>query len=474
MKIKRIEKLPVLLTKVGLLSRPRQVAAYARVSTTSIEQGASLDAQLDYYEQYIGSRPNWQLVGVYYDSGISGLSHKNRDGFNRMIQDALDGKIDLIVTKSLSRFARNTVDTLTTIRRLKAAGIEVYFEKENIFTLDSKGEFLITLMSSMAQEESRSISENITWGQRKRFADGRYSVAYRHFLGYDQGGTNKLVINQSEAVTVRLIYRLFLEGKTERAISMYLEDRSIPSPGGKPRWHKNVVYNILSNEKYKGDALLQKSFTVDFLSKKMKKNEGELPKYYVEKGHEPIVSDEVFALVQEERAKRLSRHGHYSCKPNLSSKIICGVCGSYFGPKIAHSNNKYRHVFWRCNSFYDGMAHSPVVQDADLRECCHAAIVTQIHNHPDVVAVCSVMLQTYLPCLSVSEVLDLIMKVLHGAERGTHYEEKTCRLLVEQIEVSPKGTLRFDFIDGTIWSSPVIHAPAEKSVNLTLDRQETT
>ena len=275
MKIRQVQFTPALLPLLHKGRYVRRVAAYARVSTDSAEQGASLEAQRDYYEQYIKARGNWSLVDIYYDSGISGLSHKKRDGFNRMIADALDGKIDLIVTKSLSRFARNTVDTLTTIRKLKAAGVEVFFEKENIYTLDSKGEFLITLMSSMAQEESRSISENITWGQRKRFADGRYSVPYSHFLGYDKGDTNELIVNPEQAKIVRMIFRLYLEGKTERTISFYLKDRNIPSPSGKQAWSKTTVNSILTNEKYKGDALLQKSFTVDFLSKKVKKNEGD-------------------------------------------------------------------------------------------------------------------------------------------------------------------------------------------------------
>ena len=159
-----------------------QVAAYARVSTEKEEQEHSLEAQTDYFETYIKENPRWEFVGLYVDDGISGLSYHNRDGFNRMVADAIDGKIDLIITKSLSRFARNTVDTLNTIRKLKIAGVGVYFEKEDINTLDSKGEFLITLMSSLAEEESRSISENVKWGQRKRFADGKYSLPYSNSL----------------------------------------------------------------------------------------------------------------------------------------------------------------------------------------------------------------------------------------------------------------------------------------------------
>ena len=191
-------------------ARKLRVAAYARVSTNNEEQLTSYEAQVDYYTRYIQSKDEWQFVEVYTDEGISATNTKKRDGFNRMVADALAGKIDLIITKSISRFARNTVDTLTTVRKLKEKGIEVFFEKENIRTLDGKGELLITIMSSLAQEESRSISENVTWGQRKRFADGKVSLPYRRFLGYEKGPDGLPVIVESEAVIIRLIYRLFL------------------------------------------------------------------------------------------------------------------------------------------------------------------------------------------------------------------------------------------------------------------------
>ncbi len=327
----------------------RKVAAYARVSTDSEEQLSSYEAQVDYYTRYIQSKNNWEFVEVYTDEGISATNTKRRDGFKRMIKDALDKKIDLIITKSVSRFARNTVDTLTTVRKLKEKGVEVYFEKENIYTLDSKGELLITIMSSLAQEESRSISENVTWGQRKRFADGKVSLPYKHFLGYEKGedGVPKLV--EKEAKIVRLIYRLFLEGKSASAIAHYLTKEEIPTPGGKSNWCLSTVRSILKNEKYKGDALLQKGYTVDFLTKKKKKNEGEVPQYYVRNSHEAIISPEVYDLVQEEFQKRAIERAHHSCVSCFSSKIVCGECGSYYGSKVWHSNDKYRKVVWQCN-----------------------------------------------------------------------------------------------------------------------------
>lgn len=217
------------------------------------------------------------------------MNTKHRDGFNRMIRDALAGKIDLIVTKSVSRFARNTVDSLTTIRKLKEAGCECYFQKENIMTFDSKGELLITIMSSLAQEESRSISENVTWGQRKRFSDGKVNIPYGQFLGYRKGADGLPEIVPEEAEIVRRIYRLFLSGKSTNAIATILTDDGIPTPGKKTVWQRTAVESILRNEKYKGSALLQKSFTVDFLTKKTKINGGEVPQYYVENNHPAII-----------------------------------------------------------------------------------------------------------------------------------------------------------------------------------------
>ena len=265
-------------------TKKRRVAAYARVSTDNEEQLTSYEAQVDYYTKYIKANPEWEFVRVYADEGISAVSTKRRDGFREMIADALDGKIDLIVTKSVSRFARNTVDSLVTIRKLKEHGVECYFEKEGIYTFDGKGELLITIMSSLAQEESRSISENVTWGQRKSFSDGKVHLAYTRFLGYEKGEDGRPAVVEEEAAVVRLIYRLFLEGKTPTGISNYLESLQIPSPGGSSRWSKTTIMSILQNEKYKGDALLQKSFTVDFLQKKLKRNEGEVTQYAVAGG----------------------------------------------------------------------------------------------------------------------------------------------------------------------------------------------
>ena len=351
--IKNITVIPATINPITRLPKTaiqhRRVAAYARVSTDSEEQLTSYEAQVDYYTKYIHSRFDWEFVDVYTDEGISATNTKRREGFNRMVHDALDGKIDLIVTKSVSRFARNTVDSLTTVRKLKDASVEVYFEKENIWTLDSKGELLITIMSSLAQEESRSISENVTWGQRKRFADGKVSMPYGAFLGYRKGPDGVPEIVPEEAVVVKRIYAMFMQGKTTCSIARTLTAEGIPTPGGKQKWSASTVESILKNEKYRGDAILQKTFTVDFLQKKLKPNEGEVPQYYVHNSHPAIIPPEEWNLVQAEMARRKELKQRYSSHSVFASMIFCGECGGYYGSKVWHSTDKYRRVVWQCS-----------------------------------------------------------------------------------------------------------------------------
>jgi len=335
-----------------LNGRKKRVCGYARVSTDLEEQQTSYEAQIDYYTNYIKSNPEWDYIDVYADEGLSATSTKKREQFKRMISDALAGKIDLIITKSVSRFARNTVDTLTIVRQLKEKGVEVYFEKENIFTLDSKGELLITIMSSLAQEESRSISENTTWGKRKQFADGKVSLPYAKFLGYEKGEDGLPKIVESEAKVVRLIYSMYLHGKTHNVIARHLTEQGIPTPAGKQKWSVSTVMSILQNEKYKGSARLQKYFTEDFLTKKVKVNEGEIQQFYIEKSHPAIIEPEMFDLVQTEIQRRKGAGRQQSGLHYFSSRIICGNCGSHYGSKTWHSNSKYKRTVWQCNGKY--------------------------------------------------------------------------------------------------------------------------
>ena len=327
--------------------RRRRTAGYARVSTDHEEQASSYEMQMAHYKNYIESRADWDFVGMYSDEGISGTNTKKRDGFNQMIEDALAGKIDLIITKSVSRFARNTVDSLQNVRKLKEHGVEIYFEKENIWTFDTRGELLITIMSSLAQEESRSISENTTWGKRKQFAEGKTSVGYSTFLGYDK----YFKINEEQAKIVRLIYKLFLGGRSFYAITKELEKRGIKSPSGKDKWYISTVRSILTNEKYRGDALIQKEYTADFLDKTRRKNTGEIPQYYVEEHHEAIIPPDLFDFVQTE-IKARENGGKHSGVSIFANKIKCGCCGGWYGAKVWHSTDKYRRVIYRCNKKY--------------------------------------------------------------------------------------------------------------------------
>lgn len=373
----------------------RRTAGYARVSTDSDEQFTSYNAQIDYYTEYIRSREEWEFIKVYTDEGISALNTKNRDGFRSMIRDAMDGKIDLIVTKSVSRFARNTVDSLVTIRKLKEKGVECYFEKENIYTFDGKGELLLTIMSSLAQEESRSISENVTWGQRKRFADGKVSVAYSHFLGFEKGEKDTLKVIPEQAKIVRLIYKLFLEGRTTQGIANSLMDQGVPSPAGKTIWRSSTVASILTNEKYKGDALLQKRFTADFLTKDLRPNRGEVPQYYVEGAHEAIIASEEFDAVQDEMARR-KELGRACSDKAFHSKIICGDCGGFYGRKVWHSTDEYKCMVFQCNRKFknEDRCQTPRLTEDEIKQRFLTAYNQLMGDRKTVLADCEMIRQT--------------------------------------------------------------------------------
>ena len=395
-------------------AKKRRVAGYARVSTDKDEQFTSYEAQIDYYTQYIKRNPEWEFVAVYTDEGLSGLNAKKRDGFNQMVSDALAGKIDLIVTKSVSRFARNTVDSLVTVRKLKEKGVEVFFEKENILTLDSKGELLITIMSSLAQEESRSISENVTWGQRKRFSDGKVSLPYSQFLGYERGQDGIPKIVEKEAVLVRRIYDLFMDGRTACAIAKQLTSEGIPTPAGKEKWSASTIESILTNEKYKGSAKLQKSFTVDFLTKTMKVNEGEISQYWVEHSHEPIIPPDDWDTVQKEFNRRRALGRSYSCNSVFSSRIICGDCGGFYGLKVWNSNSKYRRTIWQCNNKFKGehKCTTPHLDEETIKARFLAAFSTLFYSKDDLLENCELVKAKYADCSAIdTEIAALLREI---------------------------------------------------------------
>lgn len=407
---------------LGIKSGKRRVAAYARVSTDMDEQLNSYEAQIDYYTKHIKGNPNWEFVKVYTDEGITGLMTKNREGFQEMITDALAGKIDLILTKSVSRFARNTVDTLTYVRQLKEKQVEVFFEKENIYTMDSKGELLITIMSSLAQEESRSISENVTWGQRKRFADGKVSLPYRSFLGYRKGADDKPEIVPEEAEIVKRIYREYLLGITYHGIARGLMDDGIKSPRGKDKWSTTTIKSILRNEKYKGDALLQKRFTVDFLTKKQKVNEGEVPQYYVENSHEGIVSDEIFDMVQSEMKRREEMRVNGSSKNFFSGRIVCESCGEPYIRKVWHSTTKYRRYIWQCGKKYAGTepCYTPHFSEEEIISAFESMMAELLPTRQDIIDLCQKAVMSVLdPTADKENLKKLEDEIDHDYEKLT-------------------------------------------------------
>jgi site-specific DNA recombinase len=336
----------------------KRVAAYCRVSTDSEEQLNSYEAQVTYYGKLIHEKAEWEYVDVYADEGTTGTNTKHRLEFHRMITDALAGKMDMIITKSISRFARNTEDCLRFVRQLKNKGVAVYFEKENINTLDSAGEVLLTILSSLAQDESRNISENSKWGIVRKFQEGKVVCNTTRFLGYDKDEFKELVINGEEAVIVRRIFQEYIEGKSYQSIAKGLMNDEIETVTGNKKWWDSSITLILTNEKYYGALLQQKTVTLDFLTHKRVKNKGQEKKYLIEDNHEPIISKEMFELVQNEKERRALLKGNlvgdrnkYSSKYAFSGKVFCGCCDANFKRRTWNSNNISKKVVWQCKTY---------------------------------------------------------------------------------------------------------------------------
>ena len=355
-----------------------RVAAYCRVSTDSDEQKTSYRTQKAFYTDMIQRHPGWTFAGIYADEGITGTSRLHRDEFNQMLEDARNGKIDLIVTKSISRFARNTVDTLDCARQLKqlTPPVGIFFEKENINTLDSTGELLFTILSSLAQDESRNISENCKWGIRTKFKNGEMHLNTFKFLGYDKDENGKLIINKEQAKTVRRIYRDFLIGINPAQIAKELTEEKVPGCLGQTKWYPSTIVGILKQEKHMGDALLQKTYTADFLTKRQVKNNGEIAQVYVKDSHKGIIDKETWNAVQEEFERReqfMKDHGtdRYSygadCMP-FCEKVFCGECKSLF---TRHAWKSRGIVQWQCkNHRTDGKVtcSNAYVDNSDLEK----------------------------------------------------------------------------------------------------------
>ena len=364
-----------------------RVAPYCRVSTDSEEQLTSYTMQKRVYTEMIMSKPEWQLVDIYADEGISGTRADKRDEFQRMIRDCRRGKIDYIITKSVSRFARNTAECIEFVRLLRQMGIGVIFEEQNIDTLKCDTELLMTIHASFAQAESESMSRNITWSYRKRFENGAVMFNYSRILGYRKGADGQPEIVPEEAEIVRSIFDMFLSGMTLREISAYLQVEGIKTKGGSTTWSIATVQNILKNEKYCGDAITQKTITVDCISKIRKKNTGEAPMYYVRDNHAAIVDRKTYNRVQTEMARRNSkrspsdkatitgqgRHSRYA----LSDIMHCGECGTKYRRTIWCVKGEKIPV-WRCCSRLDHgkqfCKNSPTIKESDLHEAIVRAV----------------------------------------------------------------------------------------------------
>ncbi len=323
-----------------------RVCAYARVSTNQLDQINSYNAQIEEYSSRIKENKDWIFAGLYSDEGISGTSVHNRTGFNKMIKDAKDGLIDKILVKSISRFSRNTVDALSIIRDLRNYNVEVFFEKENLSSLDSKVDFHLTIFSSIAQEESRNISENINCGIRKRFKEGKVRVDTNRFLGFDKDEKGNLIINPEQAETVQYIFMLYLLGESYVGIANTLTEQGYKNGAGKVKWSDAGISKILKNEKYCGDLLLQKTVSVDYLTKRSITNNGEVPKYYIPDNHPAIVSRELFDTVNTLIKSKLRDTGHapFRTKYPLSGLVYCSVCGQKLLRNHYRSKHKTRIV----------------------------------------------------------------------------------------------------------------------------------
>lgn len=378
-------------TKAAITQSYRQlrVAAYCRVSTKQDEQLNSYEVQRTHYEERIRTEPKWSLVGIFADKGITGTSMKKRDEFNKMLRLCYKGKIDMIIVKSISRFARNTLDVIKITRKLREINVDVYFEEQGIHSIDPASEFYITIYGSIAQSESENISANVKWGKAQSAKQGNVPFQYKHFLGYTKNADGEIEIVPEEAEIIREIYERYLSGESLHGIKCYLEAKEIPTPAGCSVWRQETIRSILSNEKYKGDAIINKTYVSDCISKRIKANNGERNKYYIENNHPAIIDAGTFARVQEEIARRSGKPkvkqkgtktelSRYSSKYALSELLICGECRTPYRRCTWTAKGK-RKIVWRCINRLDYgkkyCHHSPSIEESLLQDAVMRAIM---------------------------------------------------------------------------------------------------
>ena len=445
-----------------------RVAAYCRVSTELEEQQNSYQVQIAYYTDLINKKKEWTLAGIFADEGITGTQTKKRTEFNRMIRMCRNKKIDLVITKSISRFARNTVDCLEYVRQLKDLGIGVIFEKENINTLTMTSEFMIALYGSFAQAESESISKNVSWGKEKAYREGKVQFQYKHLLGYKKGADGKPEIIPEEAETVKLIYTMFLDGHSMKNIALILHVKGKHTKTGSTEWRTNTITRILQNEKYVGDALLQKTFTSDCITHKVVKNHGERPMYLVTNHHDPIIDRDTYNRVRQELARRNSKRkisdktiteqGKYSGKYALTELLICGKCGTPYRRTTWAARGK-KQIVWRCISRLEhGKKYcpdSPTIKEEQL----HKAIIRAINNYyscrNDIVKILKANIGSVLECQGQEEILaaekrlkeidqartDLISLIASGGCDEDKLDSEFVKLYGEEQQLSERLTM---------------------------------
>ena len=432
-----------------------RVAAYCRVSTDNEDQLHSFETQVTYYTDYINSKPEYEMAGIYADEGLSGTSTKKREQFKQMITDCEDGKIDLVITKSISRFARNTHDCLTYSRKLQKLGIAIIFEKENINTLETSGELLFTILSSLAQDESRNISENCKWGIRSKFKKGEMQITASTFLGYDKDEDGKLIINKEQAVIVKRIFEEFLYGKNPTQIASDLQAEGIKNGRGNTKWYPSTVVGILCNEKHKGDALLQKYYTADFLSKRLVKNHGEVTQYYVTDSHEGIIDRDTWDAANEELKRReeyRKKHGianySYGFEWNpFTGRVFCGKCGA---PYMRHCWRERGITQWQCKNHRKNGVLECTNRHLDEEKLTSAFVkaFNSLYGNKEAFLKkkeAALAKGTPLERLRARQMIDLLQQPPLEC-----FVPELAQMVIEEVTVVNETELIFTFLDGTV------------------------
>lgn len=443
--------------------RQIRVVAYCRVSTKQEEQLNSYETQVKHYTEKIRGEPKWKLVEIFADKGITGTSVKSRDEFNKMIRLCKKKKVDMIITKSISRFARNTLDCLKYTRLLKSLGVDVFFEEQGIHSMDSGAEFYITIYGSIAQSESENISANVKFGKAQSAREGNATFHYKNFLGYRKGADGKPEIEPEGAETVKMIYDIFLGGDSLMKVAEKLDKAGRPTPSGRGKWSSSTVRSILSNEKYAGDVIINKTYTEDCLSKKIRVNNGERQKFYIENNHPAIIDKTTFARVQEELAKRIGKAkvkqvgtkteiGKYSSKYALTDLLICGECNTPYR-RCTWTSHGRKKIVWRCINRLDfGKKYchnSPSVEESAIQSAIMSAVSKAANENTDVLktlqqhieigigADCdnSEEVELQVQIAKIDDEFQSMLNAISSENAGEFDEEKAQRLMTRKNEL---------------------------------------